>query len=88
MDIMKLDRCVLSVGVTCALLAGCGGSQLPSGTTTSGDPSFARKHSVTFQYTGAEQSFKVPTNVTRIRVVAVGGSGGERSSLTAAASAL
>lgn len=76
MGIMKLDRCALSVGATCALLAGCGGSQLPAGSAPSGDPSFARKHSATFQYTGAEQTFKVPASVTRIRVVAVGGSGG------------
>ena len=32
---------------------------------------------VTFNYTGAEQEFKVPAGVTSVNVVAIGGAGGK-----------
>src|SRR5262252_7422071 len=51
------------VAVVCAvaLLAGAGS---------------ALAETVTFKYTGKEQEFKVPAEVTSVRVVAVGGEGG------------
>lgn len=66
----------LSISVAAALLAGCGASQLPAGSSPSGAGPFALTHQITFQYTGEKQTFKVPHGVTRIRVIAVGGSGG------------
>src|SRR5580658_413961 len=64
--------------VAAALLAGCGGShsQPPIGSTTAtaGAPSYS--YHKTFYYTGKKQTFKVPTGVTRIAVVARGGAGG------------
>ena len=76
MDIVKVDRSALIIGAACALLAGCGGSHLPGASSPGAAVSFARKHSATFQYTGAEQTFAVPAGVTHIRVVAIGGNGG------------
>lgn len=70
------SRFALSLGVAAALLAACGGSQPPIGapdaTTVSGD-SLPYHH--TFNYTGSEQSFKVPAGVRSITVVARGAAG-------------
>ena len=66
----------LSIGVAAALLAGCGTSKLPATISPSGATPFAFTHHMTFQYTGKMQTFKVPSGVTRIQVIAVGANGG------------
>jgi hypothetical protein len=65
----------LSIGGVAALFAGCGGSQFPAAMSPSGASRFAYAHHITFQYTGKKQTFKVPSGVTHIQVVAVAGSG-------------
>jgi trimeric autotransporter adhesin len=62
-------------GAACALLAGCAAPQdlvYPAPLTQGAEP-LSKK---TFEYTGAEQTFKVPAGVTSITVTATGGSGG------------
>ncbi len=76
MRTLSLNRSAFSIGAAAALLAGCGGSQLPAATSSSGAAPFAFTHQMMFRYTGEKQTFKVPRGVTRIRVIAVGGSGG------------
>jgi hypothetical protein len=62
-----------------ALLAGCGGSQPPIGAAGAMAQNYAidstAAHDKTFEYTGAEQSFKVPVGVTAIEVDALGAAG-------------
>jgi len=67
----------LCLSVAFALLAGCGGSQSPIGAPATNfvGPSRARDKQV-FHYTGFEQSFKAPSGVTQVRIVAKGASGG------------
>lgn len=66
----------LSICVAAALLAGCGASQIPAATSPSGVAPFDMTHHMNFRYTGKKQTFKVPSGVTRIRVIAVGAGGG------------
>jgi hypothetical protein len=59
------------------MLAGCGGSQPPIGTPGAATHvQQAHSHRLIFNYTGSEQTFKVPTDVTLIKVVARGAGGG------------
>ena len=67
-------RYVLGVCAAVPLLAGCGGSQPPIGASGALDP-HGKKQSQTFNFTGAEQTFMVPTGVTRVTVTASGASG-------------
>jgi hypothetical protein len=69
------SRQALSGCATAALLAGCGGLQMPiSAHVTSGTtPSF--KHYRLFTYTGLQQSFKVPAGVTHVTITAYGAIG-------------
>ena len=76
MRMLGFSRYAFSIGLASALLAGCGGSQLPGATSPSGRAQFGPVHHMVFVYTGKKQTFKVPTGVTRIRVIAVGGDGG------------
>ncbi|HEY2474010.1 MAG TPA: hypothetical protein VGI19_04330 [Candidatus Cybelea sp.] len=69
----------LSISLAAALLAGCGGSQ-SIGAPGAISQKYAingtkAAHHKTFNYTGAEQSFKVPAGVTRIDVDARGAAG-------------
>jgi hypothetical protein len=65
----------LYVAGAAALLAGCGGSQVPA--VTSNAPAIAAAgQSTHFAYTGEIQYFKVPAGVTKIRVDAIGARGG------------
>ena len=67
----------LCIGVAAALLAGCGGSQLPiaaRGATSNGTDSLP--YHKTFKYTGKEQTFAVPAGVTSIAVVVARGAAG------------
>lgn len=76
-----LGRYALSISAAAAFFAGCGGSQSQIGAPVvpsySGD-SFP--HHKTFHYSGNRQSFRVPNNVTKLQVVALGaaGAGGRR----------
>ncbi|MGB8625486.1 MAG: hypothetical protein WCD03_04940, partial [Candidatus Cybelea sp.] len=61
--------------VAVAMLAACGG-HTDGGAVPAINASvnaFSNHH--TFKYTGAEQTFHVPSNVTQIRVIALGGNG-------------
>ena len=69
-----VGKYALSGGVAAALLAGCGGSQPPIGAPGALDP-LGKKHSQTFTYTGAEQTFMVPKGVIAVTVTASGASG-------------
>jgi Glycine rich protein len=73
----NLSRCGLSISIAAALLAGCSGSQLPVRANGTSATMQAQSHHRTFQYTGAEQSFKVPAGVTSLDVDARGAAGAE-----------
>ena len=68
--------------VVVAFLAGCGGPQLPIGAPGAVAQNYAfnstAAHDKTFEYTGAEQWFKVPAGVTSIEVDALGAAGAGR----------
>jgi hypothetical protein len=68
------SRYVLANCVAAAMLAACGGSQLPMGApSVIGE---AQSHHQTFDYTGKKQTFKVPAGVKLITVDARGAAGG------------
>lgn len=73
MGIQVRSACTIGAIV---LLAGCGGLQTPAvapgASSAIGD---ALPHKKTFNYTGSEQSFKVPSGVKAITVVARGAAG-------------
>jgi Glycine rich protein len=80
-----LSRYVLAISVAAALLAGCGGSQPLTGSPAGVSQNYSingteATHHKAFQYTGGEQSFKVPAGVTSIDVDAVGAAGGSDGS--------
>ncbi len=76
MKIFALGRYALGVCASVALLAACGGSQTPIGAPNAqNDMARFALHGRTFQYTGKEQSFKVPSGVTKLRAEASGASG-------------
>lgn len=75
-----VSRCALSMGAA-AWLVSCGGSQVPIVAPNAMPQSHvyasaAEVHSKTFNYTGGEQSFKVPDGVTSVTVDARGAAGG------------
>jgi hypothetical protein len=76
METRRRVRAALVVGSTAALLSACGGSS-PLGATPGGVNEMARQTSgsETFDYTGSEQEFIVPSGVTKIKVVALGAAG-------------
>ena len=77
MTSFALHRYAFSVSAACALLAGCGGSQPPMARRTRAQNVFASirsKHSK-FYFTGFYQHFHVPSRVTKVMVIADGGSG-------------
>ncbi|HEY6484791.1 MAG TPA: hypothetical protein VIX83_00210 [Candidatus Cybelea sp.] len=71
------NRILGSCAPAMVLLAGCGGSQLPSrvGAASAAAP-LTFSHHKTFRYTGKRERFKVPAGVAQIRVIAIGGSSG------------
>lgn len=71
---LDLDRFVLNACVAAAMLAGCGGHAGDGVVPTNGVPDSLHYHK-TFNYTGGEQTFDVPTGVTHIKVIARGGKG-------------
>lgn len=68
-------RCALSISVAAALLSGCGGTSVPTATDNTIAGASARKHSQTFGYTGAKQTFIVPAGVRQLTISAHGGAG-------------
>jgi hypothetical protein len=76
MKSVNFGRCALGICAAAAMLAACGGSQLPFGAFSVTDVSgYARMHQRTFNYNGKAQSFKVPSGITQITVEAYGASG-------------
>ena len=73
---LDFGRCALCICAAAAMLAACGGSQPPIG-APGAVPQVPdhKKHSKTFEFTGAAQSFVVPESVTAITVTASGASG-------------
>jgi hypothetical protein len=72
-----LGRYTISNCVATAMLAACAGTQPPIGVPQNyAINSTEATHHKTFDYTGTEQKFVVPAAVTRLTVVARGGSGG------------
>lgn len=76
MTSFDFSRYGLCICVAAAMLGGCGGSQAPIGSWSA---LHATSQSQTFSFTGSEQTFNVPTNVTQITVTASGASGGYAS---------
>ena len=76
MSNFRLERYAISIVAAAALVAGCesreSGSALPL--LNNADP--ALSHRRTFKYTGREQMFTIPPDVTAIKIVATGASGG------------
>ncbi len=70
-----LGRSVAGAGLAMALLAGCG-AHAGNGVVPISDASNAVPGQHTFKYIGAEQDFRVPPNVKKITVIALGASGG------------
>ena len=76
MKISILGRYAFAVGAAAALLSACAGSSPGAMPTGLNNSVRAPAGSKTFTYTGAEQTFKVPTGVTSIAVDATGAVGG------------
>lgn len=74
MKISQLYRRVVTICAVAVMLAGCGGTQPPIGTTGALNL-HGKKQSQTFSFTGRKQMFAVPTGVTRVKVTASGASG-------------
>ncbi|HEX4013556.1 MAG TPA: hypothetical protein VHX17_06665 [Candidatus Cybelea sp.] len=75
MMILRFGRYALSSCVAATMLAGCGASQPPIGAYGVSGAMQVPSHRRTFQYTGKEQSFKVPAGVTQVTITASGASG-------------
>ena len=79
---LSFDPRAVLVGALFAVLAGCGGSQLPAGTSGFVNAQTApprKNHSQSFGYTGTRQTFTVPPGVTSVTVTAAGASGEDTS---------
>jgi hypothetical protein len=86
---MKQSHRLVAAFLSVSLLAACGGGSggLSSSTSLSVAPQIAapqsaplHHHGISFNYTGGQQSFTVPTGVTRITVQALGAAGGDEES--------
>jgi Glycine rich protein len=73
---IDLRRYALGAVVMVAVLTGCSGTQPPMASPSAVDPPRKTKQSQTFVLTYAEQTFVVPTGVTRVTITASGASGG------------
>jgi hypothetical protein len=76
---LELSRSALSTTVLGALLTACGGGSPVPIASENAIAASGLKHHQTFAYTGAKQTFIIPTGVTRLAVVARGGQGGGSS---------
>lgn len=75
---MKHSRNLVGAYLSAALLAACGGGNVPSSSTpTLIGPVHTphKKDSQAFDYTGGKQTFTVPTGVTKVRITASGATG-------------
>jgi hypothetical protein len=79
-------RVVSRFGIACALVLG-GGVVAPAIASATACPTGVGQQSVTFLYTGAEQSCVIPAGVSAVAVTAVGASGGESGGAVAAGGA-
>jgi Glycine rich protein len=70
MKSLEQSCCVLTIGAALALLAGCGASPPP--TAAPGAMALRGARTQTYRYTGAKQTFTVPTGVTQISIAASG----------------
>jgi hypothetical protein len=75
MRTLTLFRSASSIGAAAALLTACSGSQPPLGPYGMNGTAPAASHDQVFHYTGSEQSFKVPSGVTHLRITAHGADG-------------
>jgi hypothetical protein len=75
MRAFEFGRCALCIGVAAAFLCACGGSSIPRTENNAPSDVGAVTNSKTFKYTGKEQTFKVPTGIKQLTVVALGGEG-------------
>jgi hypothetical protein len=82
-EIVSFSRYAWSIGATAALLAGCG-SQLPFAPQAT---PLSQSHDRIFHFTGAEQSFKVPTGVKQLTIAAYGAEGARGNLYPSGASA-
>ena len=74
MNTLRLSGRALGLCAAAMLLAACGGSQqAPISAMPLTVP--LHRHSMTFNYTGAQQNFIVPNNVTQVTVLASGAAG-------------
>lgn len=67
---------LVSAVFAAALVAACGGGNVFSSTAIPGTLRPATHGSKTFDYTGTAQTFKVPSGVTKLTIIAYGASGG------------
>jgi hypothetical protein len=74
MRTFEFSRCAFGISVA-AMLSACGGSSIPRTENNAPSDVGAVTNSKTFKYTGKEQTFKVPTGVKQLTVVALGGEG-------------
>src|SRR5579871_2137271 len=75
MTCWNLSRYALTSCMAGALLAGCGGTQSVNPMLHASVVEPGTQHK-TFNYTGKEQHFTVPPNVTKVTIVAIGAHGG------------
>lgn len=71
---MACERFALSIGAVVALLTACAGNGAVNMPAVLGAGT-AFSHHQTFKYTGASQTFSVPSGVTAVKIVALGGNG-------------
>ena len=69
-------RYALTGSVAAALLAACGGSQSVNPVLHANGAGEPGTHHKRFDYTGTEQWFTVPRNVTKVTIIAIGARGG------------
>ncbi len=77
MKISTPSRRVLRICAVAAMLAGCGGSQVPIVANVVSAGTRAPSRQRTFYYTGGKQTFDVPTGVAQVTIVAKGAAGSD-----------
>lgn len=70
-----LSRYALSICIAAAMISGCGGHVGGSAVPTINRAGNSSPYQQTFGYTGAEQSFALPTGVTEVTITESGASG-------------
>ena len=75
MRLWILGRYAFGMGLAAVMMAGCGANSGGVGVPTATALDNARTHQRTFSYTGAEQTFKVPSGVKSITIDGTGAAG-------------